>query len=509
MQRARGPRWRVGGPAQPNEWYRRPLLSRVLRTLVVLVPIAASWAIAVVISRALPPANSVSTAVLWVAVIAVTSLVTLVLFERAARRLLPLAALLDVSLLFPDRAPARFAVARTSGNPRDLRRRLQRALDEGDNEDARSMQRLIELCLALSVHDRPTRGHSERVRVFTDLIASELQVPDRDRALLRWAAILHDIGKLEVPASILNKRGRPSPIEWDSIHHHPAEGARLVAPLLPWLGEWGAAVAQHHERIDGLGYPAGLRGEQISLAARIVSVADCYEVMTAPRSYKRPMSVPAARQGLVASAGTQLDREIVRAFLNVSVGRLWRVIGIGAWLGQIPVVARFVVNVGSWAGPAAVAGVATATVVGFGGVTKVPPPVHLLAMPPLTTPCATSHASATPRATSTATPPALPSPSLTATPASPGPSASAAVSPSPEPTASPSPARGTPRSGATPASAAPRATASATPSASFPASPSPSAAETPSASASPSSSPATPGPSTSARPTPRPTVAPC
>ena len=111
MQRARGPRWRVGGPAQPNEWYRRPLLSRVLRTLVVLVPIAASWAIAVVISRALPPANSVSTAVLWVAVIAVTSLVTLVLFERAARRLLPLAALLDVSLLFPDRAPARFAVA--------------------------------------------------------------------------------------------------------------------------------------------------------------------------------------------------------------------------------------------------------------------------------------------------------------------------------------------------------------------------------------------------------------
>ena len=433
----------TAGKGSSAEWYRRPVLSRTLRVLIVVVPIAASWGIAIVVSRALPAANSVSTAVLWIAVIAVTSLVTLVLFERGARRLLPLAALLDVSLLFPDRAPARFAVARSSGNPRDLRRRLQQALDEGNEADARWMQKVIELCLALSVHDRATRGHSERVRVYTDLIAAEMAVAEPDRAMLRWAAILHDIGKLEVSPTILNKKGRPSEQEWQAIHLHPAEGARLVAPLLPWLGSWGSAVVQHHERLDGMGYPRGLAGDEVSPAARIVAVADCYEVMTAPRSYKRPMSVSVARRGLVAAAGTQLDPEVVRAFLNVSVGRLWRVIGIGTWLGQIPVLARFAVNVGSWAAPAAVATAATVTVVGFGGIAKVAPPVHLLAVPPLATACPTAVASLTPSASAAVTSPAATLPVITPTPSSAGsatPSATPSASPSHPPSPAPSPA---------------------------------------------------------------------
>ena len=172
-------------------------------------------------------------------VIAAASLLTLVVFERAARRLLPLAALLNLSLIFPDKAPARFAVVRRTGRPADLQESLRRAHETGRDDDARRMQTIIELVLALSVHDKASRGHSERVRVFTDLLADELKVPEMGRNRLRWAALLHDIGKLEVPATILNKPGKPDDDEWAALHRHPEEGARLVAPLLPWLGEWG------------------------------------------------------------------------------------------------------------------------------------------------------------------------------------------------------------------------------------------------------------------------------
>ena len=143
-----------------------------------------------------------------------------------------------------------------------------------------------------------------------------------------------------------------------------------MGPLLPWLGEWGLAVEQHHERFDGTGYPHRLKGHEISLAARIVAVADAYEVMTAPRPYKRPMSVSAARQELVRVAGTQLDPVIVRAFLNVSVGRLWRTIGFGAWIAQIPQLARLF-GVGQWASTGMSMGIAsatTATVLAVSGV---------------------------------------------------------------------------------------------------------------------------------------------
>jgi putative nucleotidyltransferase with HDIG domain len=151
-------------------------------------------------------------------------------------------------------------------------------------------------------------------------LASQLRIQDEDRDRLRWAALLHDIGKLHVPARILNKPGRPEPREWESLKAHPAAGARIARPLLSWLGPWADAIEQHHERFDGGGYPNGLEREGISLAARIVSVADSFEVMTAARSYKKPMSVPAARRELAACAGGQFDTAIVRAFLNVWVG---------------------------------------------------------------------------------------------------------------------------------------------------------------------------------------------
>ena len=361
-----------------REWHRRPFLSMALRVVVFAGPIAASFVIAAVLSSALPRAENLATGALWIAVVVSGSLLSLVIFERAARRLLPLAALLNISLLFPDKAPARFAVARRTGSPKDLQAKLVQAQTSGRADEAYGMQAVIELVLALSVHDKGTRGHSERVRVFTDLLADELKIDEAGRARLRWAALLHDVGKLDVPVSILNKAGKPDPEEWEVLHRHPEEGARLVAPLLPWLGEWGNAVVQHHERYDGTGYPKGLKGQEISYAARIVAVADTYEVMTAPRPYKLPMSVSTSRVELTRVAGTQLDPEIVRAFLNISVGRLWRTIGFGAWIGQIPAISRLLQGfgrVGTWAASGA-ATAATATVLAVGGLSGVVGPAH-------------------------------------------------------------------------------------------------------------------------------------
>ena len=305
-------RRRFGGKAGDDRWHRRPSLSRALRIAIFLGPIAASLLIATLLSRALPPASGPLTAVLWVGIVVFGSLVTLGIFERAARRLLPLAALLNVSLLFPDKAPARFAVARRTGSPRQLQEQLAEARAAGNQDDAQRMQSVVELVLALSVHDKGTRGHSERVRVFTDLLAEELRIDPAGQARLRWAALLHDVGKIEVPTTLLNKSSTPDEDEWKVLHRHPEDGARMVAPLLPWLGEWGKVVVEHHERYDGTGYPFGLKAHEISLGARIVAVADTYEVMTAPRPYKRAMSIAAARAELTRVAGTQLDPGIVR-----------------------------------------------------------------------------------------------------------------------------------------------------------------------------------------------------
>jgi HD domain/PKD domain len=290
-----------------------------------------------VVGRLLPRAVGFGGSALSFAVVSLVMLVSIVALERAGRRLLPLAALLNVSLLFPDRAPKRFAVARRVGKPRDLQRQLQEASDKGvRGGEVAYMQQVLELVAALSVHDRQTRGHSERVRVFTDLIADEMNLGTADRARLRWASLLHDIGKLVVPSEILSKPAALNESEQTAVRRHPEEGERLIGPLRLWLGEWADAVVQHHERFDGKGYPHGIAGEQISLAGRIVAVADSYEVMTAVRPYRKPIGVSAAREELVKCSGSQFDPVVVRAFLNISLGRLWRVVGLGSWIAQLP-----------------------------------------------------------------------------------------------------------------------------------------------------------------------------
>ena len=248
-----------------RRWTSRRGWARLVALLAYSVPAVAAAASAVVLSRVLPiPSGTWGTVANWVVLVVVSGMVLLA-FDRLSRRLLPLAALLELSLLFPDRAPRRMALARRAGSIRNLHARIEQAKHEGiSSEPAQAAVTILELVGALHAHDRRTRGHSERVRALTDLLAAELRLSDEDQDRLRWSALLHDVGKIHVSPRVLNKSGYPNPREWEAIRRHPEEGARLAAPLVPWLGEWGNVIVEHHERWDGTGYPRGLAGTEIS-----------------------------------------------------------------------------------------------------------------------------------------------------------------------------------------------------------------------------------------------------
>jgi hypothetical protein len=355
---------RITEDGKGDRWLGRPVLSALVSLTVFLTPIALSIFAATITAHVLPrPGTSVALAVWWIMVLAVPTAVLLAT-DRLARRAMPLAVLLKMTMVFPDRAPRRLAVARKAGSTRDLARRVEEARNLGiADEPVAAAEKILALAGALNAHDRLTRGHGERVRALTDLIADQLDLPTDDRDRLRWSALLHDIGKLAVHPDILNKPGKLDEVEWEVIKRHPLEGAKLTAPLAGWLGVWANTIAEHHEKFDGSGYPYGLKGDEISLGGRIVAVADCYDTMTMVRSYKSSMSPKAARLELAACAGTQFDPKIVRAFLDVSVGRFRPVAGPLAWLGSLP----FVSNI-----PQAVAvlgRVGAASVVAGGAVT--------------------------------------------------------------------------------------------------------------------------------------------
>ena len=369
-----------------HRWSERPVLSAAVGAVSFLLPIVLSVAAAIAVSRVLPNPHGTAENILWWGGVTAVTIVALVLVDRVARRLLPLAALLKMSMLFPDRAPSRFRLAFRAGTVRALERRVQYARSHGlQDEPAKAAETILTLAAALSAHDRKTRGHSERVRAFTDLLADEMKLAPADRDRLRWAALLHDVGKLGISPAILNKQGEPDEDEWAVIHRHPEEGARLVAPLRPWLGPWAQSIEHHHEKWDGTGYPFGLSGEEISLGARIVAVADSYEVMTAVRSYKRSLTAADARRELAACAGSHFDPSVVRAFLNIAIGRLRWAMGPIAWLVELPFVgglpraALTPLAQGQSAGGAVVGGTASVATLAIAGLVGVDAPTPAVA----------------------------------------------------------------------------------------------------------------------------------
>ena len=319
-------------------WRAHPLAAQTLRFVVLLLPMAASVGVVVVLDRALPSPGSWPVFAAIAVVDALAALTVALLVHRLAMRVLPLATLLSLSLVFPDQAPRRFAIALRANSTSQLRTRLLASHDM-ELDVTSAMEDILTYLAALSRHDRITRGHCERVRAFVDLLAKQMGLSAEDQDRLRWAALLHDIGKLRVPGPILRKPGKPSEDEWETLRRHPVDGAEIIKPLSPWLGPWASAVEQHHERFDGRGYPMGLSGDKISMGGRILAVADSYEVMITSRPYKRPVRPEAARQELVQHADQQFDPEIVRAFLEIAIGDLRKVMGILGVLSEVPLLA--------------------------------------------------------------------------------------------------------------------------------------------------------------------------
>ncbi len=319
-------------------WKPRPKLALAIRLGVFAVPIAVAIAVTTGVGRLVDRHTwPLSGRIGWIGAMFVVATLVSTAVARKTDRLLPLSALCHLNLAFPEEAPNRVKLALRMGNTGRVEKVLEEFRTNGLAADPQSAAlQTLELVNLLNEHDRKTRGHSEKVRALADVIAEELDLPETDRNLLRWASLLHDIGKLSVPAEILNKDGQPSEEEWATLKTHPGEGRSRIEPLRTWLGDWANCVYEHHERFDGNGYPAGLRGEQMALGSRIVAVADSFEVMTAARSYKKPMSYDDARAELVRCSGTHFDPVIVRAFVRVGRKRTQVATGmVSSWIGQM------------------------------------------------------------------------------------------------------------------------------------------------------------------------------
>ncbi len=155
--------------------------------------------------------------------------------------------------------------------------------------------------------------HSRRVSGYCFAIATQLGLAVEQRIQLGRIGLLHDIGKISIANTILDKPGRLSPTEWEEIHQHPVNGHRFLSAVVG-MDDVAETVLYHHERFDGDGYPNGLRGLQIPLNARIVAVADAYDAMVSARPYRNSLTHGQAMAELSRGAKTQFDPEIVEAF---------------------------------------------------------------------------------------------------------------------------------------------------------------------------------------------------
>ncbi|MBI3330567.1 MAG: HD domain-containing protein [Candidatus Omnitrophica bacterium] len=178
------------------------------------------------------------------------------------------------------------------------------------------LETIMALALAVEAKDPYSAGHSKRVGFYATQIAEEMGLGEEMLRTLNDAGILHDIGKIGIKDEILLKPGALTPDEQKIMQQHPVIGEAIVKPVRS-LGKVVALVRHHHERYDGAGYPAGLRGEAIPLGARILAVADTYDAMVTDRPYRKRLSVEDTKRELKKGAGSQHDPAVVDALLRV------------------------------------------------------------------------------------------------------------------------------------------------------------------------------------------------
>jgi HD-GYP domain-containing protein (c-di-GMP phosphodiesterase class II) len=178
------------------------------------------------------------------------------------------------------------------------------------------------LMTAVETKDLYTRGHSERVSAGSVLIARVIGMREDRVSSLRYAGMLHDVGKLGVPTRVLQKSGRLTEGEFAAIQRHPMQGHEIVREI-EFLDEAMAGIMHHHERIDGMGYPMGLAGEDIPEFARVIAVADAFDSMTTTRSYRGARTIEEAIVELRRCAGTQFDPAFVEAMIEAVETQGW------------------------------------------------------------------------------------------------------------------------------------------------------------------------------------------
>ena len=202
---------------------------------------------------------------------------------------------------------------------REQRAAVSELAEANDRLERANLSFATALVATLDARDRYTAGHSAAVAIYSRDIAARMGLAESDQNLVHLCGLVHDIGKVGLPAGLLEKPGALTLEERRQMEEHPAIGERILSKVDDYT-EIAQIVRHHHERVDGLGYPEGLSGEEIPLLAKIIAVADAYDAMTSDRPYRDAMPTRVARLRLAQAVESQFDTSVVAAFEAILAG---------------------------------------------------------------------------------------------------------------------------------------------------------------------------------------------
>jgi len=211
-------------------------------------------------------------------------------------------------------------------NPDELQEVIRNGIDKFDLVSSKSLilkdlkelfyKTIKSIASALDAKDPYTHGHSMRVTLYSIILAKELNMPQSILETIETAGLLHDVGKIGVPESILCKPGKLTDEEFGMMKSHPNNSGKLVSNIKK-LEQVIPGIKHHHERWDGRGYPDNLAGEDIPYIARIIAIADTYDAMTSTRSYRKALDHEVAIEEIEKCAGAQFDPELAKKFVQI------------------------------------------------------------------------------------------------------------------------------------------------------------------------------------------------